>query len=283
MVYTGVLAEDATELVSKIAFATDGRVNLASVDFTLAPEAQAMVKMQDLAKLRKMCWEVLKEVYGVYDEYGNERRLIAGVGVSQYWHSRNPFKGFFPHFHMTVLDVFYDRKEGSFGRVNLYLEPERLQLLKDLWRNSFEARYGRTTAKLFDVRYRYSHGQGRLNHRLTYSFRRVVIDCYKKTLKTGPKVKVDVAWMQQMLLPPKNWKAIQWFGYLSDGVKASFLKKLGIGFEKKSVRDREKRKVKCNICGNDLYCCSHGIPYDELSKDKECKVLAFPKTRRVSA
>ena len=279
MVYTSILTSDAVELASKIAFATGGRIGFVSADFTLPGKAQAKVNEVDLSKLRKMCWKVLQEVLGAYDEGGKETRLIAGVGASQYWHTANPWKGWFPHFHFTVLDLYYDKREEAFGRSQLFLDSENLRKLRELWRSRFEESYGKTMAKCFVVHWRYSYGHGRLKHRLAYAFRRSVSDCYKMSYRSDLSEGLNRDWMERLLSPPKNEKRIQWYGWLSDGVKAKFLEKLDITVEKKTVRDRERRKVPCPICGSELYCYRYGVDYDSLSRENESVVLAFRRAK----
>jgi hypothetical protein len=231
-----------------------------------------------------MGWKVLQNVLDCYDVDGKERRLLAGVGAVHNWHSDEPWRGFFFHLHFTVLCLYYDKVSGGFGRNQMFLDPPHLLMLRELWRQKFEDRYGRTIAKTFDVHWHYSHGQGRLRHRLQYQFRRAVLDCYKATYRSGVPTSLNRDWAERLLYPPKNMKRLQWFGFLSDGVKAKFLKeKLSIALEKKAVRDKERRKVPCPDCGSQLFCYRHDIGYDELAKEGDSRVLAFPKRRRVGA
>jgi hypothetical protein len=84
-----------------------------------------------------------------------------------------------------------------------------------------------------------------------------------------------------MLIRPRKEKRHQWYGYLSDGIKARYLQKLGISIDRKAVRDRERRKSYCPDCKNELVCIGFGTPYEEVKKEAGSRILIYRSHRGV--
>lgn len=273
--YNEQLVADDLELYQLLCNQIGSRLGFAEVEFTLPFEGQRRVEDGNLGELRSLAFECLKEIMG---EQG--RFCIAGVGSTHHWHSNDPMKGWFPHVHFTVLEVAYDKLNDRFVRIPVHLSREYLERLNALWRQKFEKRFGRVKARRFVTHWHYGRGHAAMAHRLSYQFRRPVKDCYNAVMSTRSIEGLNLEWINRMLLRPKNEKRHQWYGWLSDGVKTRFLRKMDIERQKKSVRMKARSKVYCPLCGDELSCVGRGIPYEALTGlDRYNSVLAFGGSR----
>lgn len=57
---------------------------------------------------------------------GNYRFTLCGVGSPHYWHSSEPFEGWYPHVHFALVEVVYDEKEHVFRKMKLFLTQNQL-------------------------------------------------------------------------------------------------------------------------------------------------------------
>lgn len=273
--YNEQLVADDLELYQLLCQHTGSKLTFGEVEFTLPFEAQKKVTDENLGELKGLAFDCLKEVLSPNNEF-----LLAGVGSTHHWHSSDPLKGWFPHVHFTVLELAYDKVNNRFIRLPMHLTRERLERLNEVWKERFERRFGGIRAKRFVVHWHYGRGHATMRHRLSYQFRRPVKDCYRAVTSTNASPNVNFEWLHRMLIRPKKEKRHQWYGWLSDGVKTKFLAKLEIIRAKRAERARARQRVYCPICGNELVCVGHGIPYDSLTGlDRYNSVLAFGKSR----
>ncbi|GAH96159.1 unnamed protein product [marine sediment metagenome] len=58
--------------------------------------------------------------------------------------------------------------------------------------------------------------------------------------------------LSYILAPPPNWRRVRWYGWLADGVRAKYLKMLGIAIEDtlEPPNDEMERPVLCPRCGD---------------------------------
>src|SRR5438552_966315 len=205
------------------------RIGFAEVEFTLPFEGQRKVDDGNIGELRCLAFECLKEIMSPDSQF-----VIAGVGSTHHWHSSDPMKGWFPHVHFTVLELAYDKVNDRFVRLPVHLGREALQRLNSLWRQKFEARFGSVRARRFVTHWHYGRGHAAMAHRLSYQFRRAAKDCYSAVMAMQNTEGLNLEWVKRMLLRPKKEKRHQWYGWLSDGVKTNFLRKLEIERARKS-------------------------------------------------
>jgi hypothetical protein len=69
-----------------------------------------------------------------------------------------------------------------------------------------------------------------------------VFETFEAVNKVQRPNSLKVDWVRRMLIRPRYEKRHQWYGYLSDGIKSKYLQKLGLSIERKSVRDRVRRR-----------------------------------------
>jgi hypothetical protein len=254
------------------------KIGFGEVTFTLPPSAQRLVKDDMLGVVRRTGFQTVNEVLS------EEGRFVLGcVGSTHHWHSSRPLKGWFPHADLTVLGLAYERDMDRFVPIDLYLKGERLEMLNQVWRSKFSETFGETKARKFVVHWQYGDGYATAEHRFRYQFRRPVEETFNAVTRLGSSVSVNLEWARRMLIRPKNEKRHQWYGYLSDGIKSKYLQKLGVSIERKSARDRARRKAYCPDCGDELVCVGHGIPYEELRNEAGSKILAFRRQRRAGS
>jgi len=277
-VYNEELVAGTMELYRQICNSTGAKVDFVECTLTLPPSAQRLVRNEMLGVLRRTGFEAVNEVLS------EEGRFVLGsVGSTHHWHSESPLKGWFPHVDFTVLGLAYEKDKERFVPIDLYLKGERLERFNRLWRSRFIAAFGQVRTVRFVIYWHYGSGYATAEHRFGYQFRRPVLETFQAIGKLGSLSRVNIGWVRQMLIRPKNEKRHQWYGYLSDGIKSRYLQKLGLSIERKSVRDRVRRKAYCPDCGDELVCVGHGTPYEELQKEAGSRILKFRGQRRASS
>lgn len=273
--YNEELVADDLDLYQLVCHHVGSRLSFGEVEFTLPFEGQRKVDDNSLGELKGMAFECVKEVLSPSGQF-----VLAGVGSTHHWHSSDPMKGWFPHVHFTVLELAYDKGNGRFVRLPMHLSKEQLEKLNQVWAHRFQERFGRIKAKRFVVHWHYGRGYAAFRHRLSYQFRRPVKDVYNAVVRMRGDEKIDLAWLSRMLIRPRKEKRHQWYGWLSDGVKSTFLGKMEISRGRKADRARARRRVYCPLCGDELVCVARGCPYESLrGLDKYNGVLAFGRLR----
>lgn len=275
-VYNEELVASTMELYRLLCNAVNSKIEFAEATFTLPPSAQRLVGDDMLGKLRRTAFETIKAVLS------EESRFVLGsVGSTHHWHSEAPLKGWFPHADFTVLGLAYEKDKDRFVPIDLYLKGERLDRFNRLWRTKFMETFGEVRTARFVTYWHYGSGYATAEHRFGYQFRRPTSEVFQAVSKLRNLNSLNIEWVKRMLIRPKYEKRHQWYGYLSDGIKSKYLRKLGVSIERKSVRDRARRKAYCPDCGDELLCVGHGTPYEELRNETGSKILAFTGQRRV--
>ncbi|HEV2137661.1 MAG TPA: hypothetical protein VGR53_02350 [Nitrososphaerales archaeon] len=179
------------------------------------------------------------------------------------------------------MGLAYEKDKERFVPFDLYLRGERLESFNRLWRTNFVERFGEVKTPRFVTYWHYGSGYATAEHRFEYQFRRPVLETFQAVASAWRLVPAKVDWVKRMLIRPRYEKRHQWYGYLSDGIKSRYLQKLGILIDRKSVRDRVRRRAYCPDCGDELVCVGHGTPYEELLKEEGSRILAFRGLRRM--
>ncbi len=78
---------------------------MCGLEFTLPPKVQRLVKDSDLPELRRLAWETINDMFNPVDENGKRRYELGGVFSYHFWHSEDPFGGWFQHVHCSVSDM----------------------------------------------------------------------------------------------------------------------------------------------------------------------------------
>jgi len=269
-VYNEELVSSTMELYRLLCNSVNSRIEFVEATFTLPPSAQRLVGNETLGTLRRTASEAIN---GVLCEEG--RFMLGSVGSTHHWHSKAPLKGWFPHVDFTVLGLAYEKDKDRFVPIDLYLKSERLDQLNELWRTEFMENFGEVRTPRFVTKWHYGSGYATAEHRFGYQFRRPVSETFEAVSKAQRLNSMEVDWVRRMLIRPRNEKRHQWYGYLSDGIKSKYLQKLGLSIERKSVRDRARRKAYCPECGDELVCVGHGTPYEALKEEAGSRILAL--------
>ena len=249
--YTYNQSEDALEILSIISRRVGGgKVRLWAGELTLPRSCWNKVGDCDAKKMKRLASEAVNELFS------DGGRYFLGFEVSfHYWHSSAPFRGWYPHIHLNISDVAWERDKQEWERLNLYqndLGKKGECKLSLAWRNAFESEYGKVSARDFVVPWAYRDGLTGVRHRLSYAMRNPVVDCYKAIGKFDYRPELDREWARRMLLRPKTEKRTQWFGFLSDNQKSKYLKKLDYTLEPKPIRRRKRSKRVCLDDGTDI-------------------------------
>jgi hypothetical protein len=194
-----------------------------------------------------MVLDVLNEFFS--DGGGLE---LGGEVAVQYWHSSNPFAGYYPHVQGVQFDLAWDKRENKVVRLSdLFVSRDVLLGVRRSWRARLETRYGRSSAKDVNVWFHYSSGWGRLRHAVSYDFRSVNWDMAKYVRQAVVPEDADSVWVRKMLSPDRHFRRVSRFGWFQPCVLPKFLKVVGsdLVLPEKALRDRERQKVFCPTCG----------------------------------
>lgn len=206
----------------------------------------------------------------------HESRYVIGGSISvHFWHSSNPFEGWYPHIHYTLFDLAFDRFEKRFVRLKMYLEGDDFARSRRRWKECLESAFGPTSAKDVDIHFHYQSGIGHLYHRLRYQFREPVIDFYKYATQTVYPVQYDPEWVRRALLGRKHEKHVVWLGWLADCVRYEYLRTMKLELPKKKERDAERRKAECPICGLELAYSVGGFSYEQVARIDDGYILGY--------
>ncbi|MDG6921410.1 MAG: hypothetical protein JRN59_07770 [Nitrososphaerota archaeon] len=263
-----------------------GKIRYGEGEFTLPRDLWTRVRDEDLKVLRKMAMGALKEIFGGCTRgelcdceargVSHAQRFEIGGNISvHFWHSSNPFEGWYPHIHYTLFDLAFDRVEHRFVRLKMYLEGDAHQRLRQLWKRRLEAVFGVTSARDVDIHFHYQAGLGHLYHRLRYEYREPVVDFYKYATEVVQPVQFDAQWVRRALLGRKHEKHVVWFGWLADCVRYKYLKLIDLDLPKKKERDKERRKTTCPLCGLELEYSSGGFSFESIEKLGDGVILGY--------
>jgi len=249
--YTFNQSEDALEILNIISRRVGGgRLRVWGGEYTLPRSSWNKVGDSDAKKMKKIG---SRTINGLFSDGG---RYLLGYEVSfHHWHSSEPFRGWYPHLHVNISDVAWERDKQEWHRLNLYqndLNQLSESTLSRTWRKNFEEEYGTVKAKRVVAHWAYRSGLGGVRHRLSYAMRNPVVDCYKAINWLEYHPESDRESVRRMLLRPKTEKRTQWFGYLSDGQKSKYLKKLEYVLEPKASRRKQRSKRVCPEDGTDI-------------------------------
>jgi hypothetical protein len=246
------LADRGSETIETICRRMSMKPSIWQGVFTLPEGYQKIIPDSDLQKLRRFAKESIDEVFS-----DNGRYNIGSMISFQFWHSMSPFTGRFVHVHANVVPVVYDNELDEFVKFNFWLDMSKGQEneLAKAWRHRIESEYGALDGKKkkWNAYWQYKVGLKNVHHALRYSMRSPVIDCYR-VIAFGHVYNplTERIWAREMLDRPKSEKRSQWFGYLADGVKTRYLKKLYIEYEKKAIWQKKHRVRHCLKCGLEI-------------------------------
>jgi hypothetical protein len=226
-------------------------------EVTLPRDMQVNLAFDRLIDLKKTADAVFVKVFKRHVERkrGLKDVTVMGESVIQWWHSSNPFLGFYPHVHGNMYSIVRDNERGEcvFLREDeMFLEKEELADFRREWREAIKV-FGDTRAKDVVVRVHVSRGYGRLGHRLEYLYRSSTFDFYKYVTSARFYEKrlaePDLAWVRQCIELPKGFKAVSGFGLLAASRYRRAIAALGGFIETKVIRKRKRSRVKCPHCG----------------------------------
>ncbi len=273
--YTYNQSEDALEILEIINRRVGGeKVCVWAGELTLPKSSWNMVGNDDAKRMNRIGSEWANELFS------DGGRYILGFEVGfHFWHSSNPLLGWYPHLHLNLSDIAYEVDKQEWHRLNLYqndLQKGSESILSKTWRSKFEAEYGAIRAKRVVAHWAYRSNQAGVRHRLSYAMRNPVSDCYKLISKMSYDQARDRDWVRRMLLRPKTEKRTQWFGYLSDGQKSKYLRKLNYVLEPKAVRRKKRSKRVCDEDGTDIFWGYPAVTYDaSLTYYKNRPVMTY--------
>lgn len=277
--YTYNQSEDALEILeilnSRIG---GGKVCVWAGELTLPRSSWNSVGNEDAKKMNQLGSNWVNE------SFSENGRYRLGFEVSfHYWHSKDPFSGWYPHLHVNISDIAFERDKREWHRLNLYqndLEKYSDSTLSKTWRSEFESEYGTVRAKRVVAHWTYRSGVTGVRHRLSYAMRNPVVDCYKSISRLDYRPERDRDWVRRMLLRPKTEKRTQWFGYLSDGQKSKYLRTLNYVLESKAVRRKKRSKRVCDLDGTSITWSHPPTPLDSalnIFKDRPVMTYGIPK------
>jgi len=291
-VYSERLSVDLRDVLFDIYSKIHRRMKYVAFEFTVARDLWGRIDDKCLSELRGEVVAVLNEVIG-----GGGRYLLGGVLSAHYWHSSNPFGGWYPHFHGLLLDLVFDRVTKSFVPISAFVGREQLATIRKRWRERLVRVLGETSAKDVDVRFHYSVGYGHLRHRTSYMFRSAAYDILKYVKVAAVPEDADSSWIRRAFVRPKKGKHVLYFGWFTQSVRQRYswrlfgLKKcpseycgheahdgrckviLQLGrclckgtraIPSKGERERERKRVYCPSCGLVMEDTMESYSFDEI-------------------
>ena len=250
------LADDAISVIHSIFSKVGSKVKFLDLDFTLPRDVQSRVKDDELPLLRRIAWSVIIEILA------SDGLKLGGVGVAQFWHTKDPLSGWYPHCHFTVFNMAFRGDQRV--EFPVYVTPEKLEAIKSLWRERVEQRWGVSKSRQWVLFARYSQGYGHLRHRLAYAFRYPVTDLYKAIQGGGYVSRPSEGWVRRMLNRPRKEKRIQWFGWMAQSRIYSYAERLEVSLPRKKEREAERRRVFCPLCGRELERVFEGVSLEHI-------------------
>jgi hypothetical protein len=226
-------------------------------ELTLPRDMEVNLAFDNLADVKKTGDSVVVRAFKRHVERkrGLKDVTVMLESVAQWWHSSNPFLGFYPHVHGNMYSIVRDNEKGEYVYLRedeMYLEKDELAELRREWREGIRV-FGDTKAKDVVVHVHVSRGYGRLAHRLEYMYRSATFDFYKYVTSARFYEKAlaepDVGWVRRCIELPKGFKAVSGLGLLAGSRYRRAIAAVGGSIETKAVRRRKRNRVKCPHCG----------------------------------
>jgi len=258
--YRRFLVDDAISEVGKVYSKLRMTVRFASGEFTFHPHIQEVITEADFPRLRMMAVKVISKIFSEDGRY-----QLAGEVSVHFWSSSNPFSGWNPHIHFTLLDLVLIRSENRFVKVQLHLTQEKLKELRMAWLEAVNKEFGTSYGEA-DVHYHHSKGLGHLRHRFSYSFRSPIVDFYKLVTVAVSPVETNPEWVRRALLRGgSKKKRVIWFGWLQDRNRSKAFGLVNVGWKRKAERDKERKKVICPLCGQEMRLLSTDERWEDFA------------------
>jgi hypothetical protein len=238
---------------------------LSSIVFTLPKQLWDVIDYTNFSEFNDVCLKTIKQYHkGV---------MPAGVSASHTWHSQYPIGEKYPHGHSFWLNYGYDKKAGKFRMIDNFYDARKL---RRIYRKNLKAAFGVNVpaVNLWIEYVKLDPSDARKCqkawHMLSYAFRMPQKDAtefcrgvkwdnkarqYKQVRDPITKLSQrQLEHLNYILNPPRNWRRVRWYGWLSDSVKAHYLGLLGLSLDdvtpKKDDDDAEKRII-CPKCHRD--------------------------------
>ena len=271
--YRKILVDDVISEIGKIYRKLRMTVKFASGEFTFHPHIQEVITEADFPMLRRMAIEVVNKVFSDGGRY-----QLAGEVSVHFWSSSNPFSGWNPHVHFTILDLGLVRSGGWFERFQMHLTQDQIRELRMAWRDAVNQEFG-TCYEETDVHYHYSRGLGHLRHRLSYSFRSPIVDFYKLVTMAVIPADADPEWVKRALVRGgSKKKRVIWFGWLQDRNRSKAFGLIDVEWRRKAERDKERKLVICPLCGEEMRLISTTDRWEDFADITEPCILGWRVT-----
>jgi hypothetical protein len=271
--YRRFLVDDAISEIGKVYNKLRMTVRFASGELTFHPYIQEVITEADFPMLRKMAVDIINTEFSDGGRY-----QLAGEVSVHFWSSSNPFSGWNPHIHFTLLDLALIRSEGRFVRLQMHLTKQQIHGLRMAWRDAVNKKFG-TSHEETDVHYHHSKGLGHLYHRLSYSFRSPIVDFYKLVTTAVFPVEADPEWVRRALARGgSKKKRVVWFGWLQDRNRSKSFSLIDVEWHRKAERDKERKLVICPLCGQEMRLISTADRWEDFADVTEPCILGWRET-----
>jgi len=217
-----------------------GKLCVFGIRFTVPPKLWSKIDETTMVIFRRLAIETVKEFFGKDIEIG-------GVAADHYWHSRDPFLGFFPHIHIRISDICLMKKDGSLHRLRGFLTKERLAELNESWRLNVEKAFNTPIVKVV-VNHNFAEGHHKVRKQLAYDFREPIEDVYKFLQAGGNYDKRGLEFFRRLIVDrKKNARHIVYFGWMNEKRVAGFMKQIDVQYE--TLKEwRRKRRALSEVC-----------------------------------
>jgi hypothetical protein len=213
----------------------------------------------------------IKTVYDTLAEYQHDC-LMGGVLALHLWHSKAPYKGWYPHVHVILLNVVAKnmpifaenglKKPRRKKEAKIYFVRKRPKInhffLKARFKWSIKENFGYDWIGLPNVYVKYvkfcDKNEGKIKHLLRYAFRLPISDFKDVDFLKLNDEESSFVWDLLNL----RFKRIRWFGFLADGVKRFYFSQVGVDFVRLEVI-LWRLKIESHLCP------IHGIKMIRLS------------------
>jgi hypothetical protein len=203
-VYNEEGVASALEVYRLLCGGTGAKIGFGEAEFTLPPSAQRLVGDGMLGAMRRVALTTVNELLS---EGG--RLVLGSVASTHHWHSSAPLRGWYPHVHLTVLGMAYERDRERFVPIDLYLGERRTANLGQLWREKFTDEFGDVRERRFVAHWHYGKGEATAEHRFRYQFRRPAVETFNAVTKSVELSSVNSDWVMRMLIRPHKEKRHQ--------------------------------------------------------------------------
>jgi hypothetical protein len=223
------------------------------VDFTVGKDIRENIPRDGLSRFGGVAYATMRE----YFAQKLKMKVRFGMEVSpQYWHSNAPGLEYLPHFHIMIPRLFV---EESTGRILDRLKMELLdeEVIKVIWRKNVEAITGPSESTFrdlskdkFSVKLGFTRRMFPMRHRLKYMYRGAVFDI-EKYVNAGRDYygwdREFVVW----LLTTKHKRHVGYglFSARNLSAESQFMRSIGLDYQTRMERERERRKKFCPHCG----------------------------------